>query len=167
MVKSRVLYDTPDLKPPRPVVERTPQEIASRELAKHGSPRRAARKAGVELKQVAEWMGEPEFLAEVRDLRNVPLMMTCAALTRAGPKAVRILENEMDAIDGQENPRKIRAAKIVLELFKSFADMGNLSLRVAELEEAGLWGVKAEEPPPNYDTPALEGVEDAETDETS
>lgn len=113
--------------------------IVAKEIARHGSISRASRKTGVPTAYIAvTWLKDIEFLAEVRDHRNVPLMLTCAALTKAGPRAVKILD---DALAGFEKAgysvtkEQVAAARIVLDVFRAFADMGNLSLRLATLEE--------------------------------
>lgn len=136
----------------------TPQEQAATELAKSGSPRRAARVAGVPLDVVKLWQKDPEFAALVLENRSTDLILTVSTLMSAGPMAAQTLVDQLGARKGKRpgrgpdaaiperqrsrkaaptysDPRKIRAARIILDNIFRFAETIEFMERIKALEE--------------------------------
>lgn len=121
---------------PRSPVDRTPQEIAAEELSRSCSPRRAARKAGVDLAVIRQWMQDPEFADMVLEIRTTWSASTCAIVSRSGPAAARILAAEMQGTAGKCSARRIRAAKVILEFHMKAMESLELAQRLRDLERA-------------------------------
>lgn len=142
-----------------PTPETNQRALAARVLARTASPRRAAKKSGVDLDTIRAWTRDPIFQQMVVEVRTSNVMKTVVAIQNAAPIAAKALADELqverpktvrrgrppkDAQFSTErpaakatevDPRRIRAAKVILELFTKFTEMGDLVHRIRHLED--------------------------------
>lgn len=134
------------------------RSLAARILARTGSAHLAARKTGVELSLIRAWERDPEFVALILDRKSVNVVRTLSALIDCGPKAIAVLKQEMSTAQVKKvrigrppkdnkysphrekepdaDPRRIRAAKIIVENFFRAAETADLVERIKTLEAA-------------------------------
>lgn len=134
-------------------------QVAAKVLAYTASPNRASRKSGIPVAEIRRLQtADIDFAAMVLEYRTANIMKTALALARAGPLAVRVLEDELSIPAGpkkvrkgrppkdnkysvtkevpqEHDPRRIRAAKVVLELFPKMIEIADLASRISLLEQ--------------------------------
>lgn len=145
---------------PAPADIPLPRLIAARVLARTCSPRRAARKSGLALAEVKSLQKDPIFAQLVLENRTASVMRTVAAIIKAGPLAVQALADELGKeprktraktgpkpkdekfaknkplVNSNElDPRRIRAAKMILELLPKYIEIGEIVPRLRKVEE--------------------------------
>lgn len=133
--------------------------LAAKVLARTASVNTASRKSGIpaaDLKQLQK--SEIDFMSLVLEYRTKNVMRTAMAIQAAGPLAVKVLREELsiqpksrkvrigrppkDAkysphrdITPEPDPRRIRAAKVILELWLKATETIDLASRIAQLEQ--------------------------------
>lgn len=135
-----------------------PREVAATVLARTASPKRAAKRAGIDLETLREWQKDPLFQQMVVEVRTVNVMRTVITIQRAAPIAAKAIAEELQIERPQKmrrgrppktgnpvtqpsrasqeiDPRRVRAAKVILELFTKFTEIGDLVHRIRDLEE--------------------------------
>lgn len=136
-----------------------PLEVAAKVLAHTASITAASRKSGISKDELRRLQREDiDFSAMVLEHRTKNIMKTAVAVQRAAPLAVKVLTEELSITPGvrkvrrgrprkddkytvtkevtpEPDPRRIRAAKILLELFFKATEIIDLASRITLLEQ--------------------------------
>lgn len=134
-------------------------ELAAKVIARTASVNAASKKSGIPVDELRRLQREDiDFNALVLEHRTKNVMRTAVAIQRAGPLAVKVLTEELSITPGvrkvrrgrppkddkykvtkevspEPDPRRIRAAKIILELFLKATEIVDLASRIAVLEQ--------------------------------
>lgn len=141
-------------------MEQTPAlELAAKVLAHTASITAASKKSGIPVDELRRLQREDiDFSAMVLEHRTKNVMKTAVAVQRAAPLAVKVLHEELSITPGvrrvrrgrppkdakytvtketppEPDPRRIRAAKILLELFFKATEIIDLASRIMVLEQ--------------------------------
>lgn len=141
-------------------MEQTPPlELAAKVLARTASITAASKKSGIPADELRRLQREDlDFTALVLEHRTKSVMKTAVAVQRAAPLAVKVLHEELSIVPGvrkvrrgrprkddkylvtkevapEPDPRRIRAAKIILELFFKATEIIDLASRITVLEQ--------------------------------
>ena len=141
-------------------MEQTPSlELAAKVLARTASVTAASRKSGIPTDELRRLQRDDlDFSALVLEHRTKNVMKTAVAVQRAAPLAVKVLHEELSIVPGvrrvrrgrppkddkykvtketppEPDPRRIRAAKIILELFFKATEIIDLASRITVLEQ--------------------------------
>lgn len=133
--------------------------VAAKVLARTASVNTAARKSSISVDELKRLQKEDlEFNSLVLEYRTKNVMRTAMAIQAAGPLAVKVLREELSITPGvrkvrrgrppkdakysphkevapEPDPRRIRAAKVILELWLKATETIDLASRIAVLEQ--------------------------------
>jgi hypothetical protein len=101
-------------------------------LACGASAETAAQKAGVSVRTVYRRQADPEFVAQVNDVRADMLRRAAAMLTAAGMAAIKTFTTLQDS--AQSESVRLGAARSIIELGCKLREMVELTERLAQLE---------------------------------
>ena len=143
---------------------------AAKTLARTASVHAASRRSGIPIDTIRKLQrSDMEFIGYILEFRTKKMMKTSIALEDAGPLAVQILVDEMKAT-GDANPRKIRAAKVILQLLPQMRQTTELLIRIRDMEER-LQEQHTYLPPPEFidveTLPSLPPIGEADGDGSS
>lgn len=141
-------------------MEQTPaHDLAAKVIAHTASVNAASRKSGIPADELRRLQREDlDFSSLILEHRTKNIMKTAVAVQRAAPLAVKVLHEELSITPGvrkvrrgrprkddkylvtkevapEPDPRRIRAAKIILELFFKATEIIDLASRITLLEQ--------------------------------
>lgn len=133
------------------------QTLAAKVLARTGSPRLAAKKSGLSLDEVRVLQKDPAFNDQVLEYGTTPAFRTLMGLQHLGTLALKVLREELSvekikkvrkgrprkdekyspfrSVEVNPDPRRIRAAKVVLDHMQMAIEHTHLLARIKSLEE--------------------------------
>lgn len=102
-------------------------------LAEGATDREAARRCGVSSKTVQRRRQDPKFMAKVVSTRETMISKATEGLANAADKAVKTLEQLLDA---ESETVKLGASRAILDGLVRFQELESLAERVRQLEES-------------------------------